>query len=428
MNAKLPLLCTTCLLASTLFGCLEVDDDMSMDELRDGGLIYDAVADFNEQNPNGVWSYGYGSVGGDFVASPDHWVSGAFAQRGGGTTSDGWRGLHKNLTDQAQPRHTGLVFAPHALVMHPGNSTNHLTKIRFTAPTAGCYDVDVTWTSIDQQAKKTHPMLYTNAAGAEGFEEIFAQDLVGYGATASFAEMIELEAGEILSFELSNGGDGFQDDSVDIELFVTEAICPPDKYFVETFSQADVGPNLVDLQSKFVVGNGRANRPQIIGYGYLATEQTNYNEDDWTFDVDWTLAPWDMPYVGIGAASPSNYNWVVGTPDQSVYLYANTHQPYGNPGSVNIIVQSAGWSRTIIPIGQFVGSWGTYSVRVEKVGNAVTFSLFNPNDVLMGTGTIDDITVTAPWLTNQNSRLFVGSIRGNNYNAHTYWDNFNVYQ
>ncbi len=187
-------------------------------------LTYDAAADFNEQNPNGVWSYGYGSVGGDFTASPDYGVSGAFAHRGGGTTSDGWRGLHKNLTAQAQPRHTGLVFAPHALVMHPGNSANPLSKIRFTAPTAGCYDVDVTWTNIDQQAKKTRPMLYTNAVG--GFAELFAQDMVGYAATASFAEMIALDAGEILSFELGNGGDGFDDDSVDIELSITEASCP----------------------------------------------------------------------------------------------------------------------------------------------------------------------------------------------------------
>ncbi len=426
MNTKLSLLCTTCLLASTLFGCLEDDDDMSMDELRAGGLVYDAVANFNEQNPNGVWSYGYGSVGGDFTASPNYSVSGAFAYRGGGPSSDSWRGLHKNLTAQAQQRHTGLEFAPHALVMHPGNSANPLSKIRFTAPTAGCYDVDVTWTNINQQAKKTRPMLYTNAGG--GFAEIFAQDLVGHAATASFAEMIELEVGEILSFELGNGGDGFYDDPVDIELFITEAICPPDKYFVETFSQSDVGPNLVDLQSKFVVGNGRANRSQTTGYGYLATEQTNYNEDDWTFDVDWTFAPWDMPYVGIGAAAPSNFNWVVGTPDQSVYLYARTHQPMGNPGRVDIIVQNAGWSRTIISIGQFVGDWGTYSVRVRKVGNAVTFSLFNPNKVLLGTGTINDITVTAPWLTNQNSRLFVGSVPAANTNAHTYWDNFNVYQ
>ena len=198
------------------------------------------------------------------------------------------------------------------------------------------------------------------------------------------------------------------------------------KYFNETFSQADVGPNLVDLQSAYTVVNGLAYRPQIIGHSYLATQETDYNEGDWRFTVDWHLAPWDMPHVGIGAASPSNYNWVVGTPDQSVYLHVNTHQPYGNPGQISIVVQSAGWDRTIIPIGAFVGGWGKYGIEIEKSGNAVTFSLSDPAGTLMGSGTIDDITVTAPWLNDQNSRLFVGSVRGPNYNAHTYWDNFEV--
>lgn len=233
MTTKSLSLSTACLLTAVLSACGE--DDLSA-EFRAIGTVHDAVADFNDTNPNGVWTYGYGSYGGDFTVSPTYTASGAFAYRGGGVSPNSWRGLHKNLTAQPKPREGGLVFPPHALVMHPGNSASPLTKIRFTAPAAGCYDVDISWTAIDLQAKRTRPMVYTNAASADGlvppgtapgFKELFAQDLVGHGASASFADTLELDAGEVLSVELSNGGDQFFDDSVRVELVVTEVKCPP---------------------------------------------------------------------------------------------------------------------------------------------------------------------------------------------------------
>ena len=199
-----------------------------------------------------------------------------------------------------------------------------------------------------------------------------------------------------------------------------------EKYFAETFPGADDGPNLVALQDNLVVENGVAYRPAIIGHGFLATEETNYNEGDWTMTVDWNLAPWDMPVVGIGAAIPSNYDWVVGTPDLSVYMYVDTHQPFGQPGKIMLVTQSAGWDRPWVQIGEFVGAWGTYPIKVEKSGDAITFSLTDPNGALMASGTIDSLSTAAPWLDSSNSRLFVGSIRGPNYNANTYWDNFVV--
>lgn len=217
-------------------GCaLAADDELDLGsvELRTGSAVYDAVADFGADNPNGVWSYGYGTVGGDFTLAPD-FTTGNIEYRGGGVTANAWRGFHHNATAQAQPRHTGLTLQPHAVTMHPGNSVNHLAKLRFTAPAGGCYDVDVTWTAADQQAKKTWVWVYTNAeteSGAvypftpAGFKESFSQGLEGYGDSASYIHSFNLQEGEILSFEVGNGGDGYYDDSLDLALTIAEVAC-----------------------------------------------------------------------------------------------------------------------------------------------------------------------------------------------------------
>jgi len=198
------------------------------------GDHFDAAEQFSDQNPNGVWSYGYANVGGQFTASPTYSQAGSIAVRGGGPNSDGWRGFHHNVSNQAQGYSDGLVVEPHALVMHPGNSVDALAALRFTAPRTACYDVDVTWTNIDQQAASTWVWIYTNAASQSGtvypftppgFKEILTHGLQGHGANTTFSETMALTSGEILSFEVGNGGDGYFNDSVRIELTVTETSC-----------------------------------------------------------------------------------------------------------------------------------------------------------------------------------------------------------
>ncbi|MCX4240447.1 M57 family metalloprotease [Paraliomyxa miuraensis] len=198
------------------------------------GDHFDAAEQFSDQNPNGVWSYGYANVGGEFTASPTYTQNGSIVVRGGGPNSDGWRGLHHNVSTEALGYSGGLVMEPHALVMHPGNSVDALAVLRFTAPRTACYDVDVTWTNIDQQATNTWVWIYTNAASQEGtvypftppgFKEILTHGLQGHGASTTFSETMALTSGEVLSFEVGNGGDGYFNDSVRIELTVTETSC-----------------------------------------------------------------------------------------------------------------------------------------------------------------------------------------------------------
>ena len=289
LDLPLPLsLALLAALAPNLVGCIDdlSDDEGSLDMMRAGELIYDAVAEFDDPNPNDVWSYGYGSVGGDFIPAPDFTTNGAFALRGGGGGADGWRGLHKNLSAQVQQQE-GVVFEPSALVMHPGNSVDSLTKIRFEAPVSGCFDVDVTWTNIDEQATSTYAWIYTNAASEQGavypvtppgFKEILSQPLEGYEASVSFSRVVVLDAGEVLSFELGNGGDGYFNDSVNIELALTEVSCEPS-------GSVNLALGKPTSQSSTYVDGGESARA-VDGdrggdWSLGSVTHTNNNPDEW---------------------------------------------------------------------------------------------------------------------------------------------------
>jgi hypothetical protein len=185
---------------------------------------YDAAADFGNTNPRGVWSYGKGTLGGEFQAYPTFKTDKVQWWMG----SAGWQSVHKNANATQLTLSPGLDLQPGALVMHPGDGTDHRTIIRFTAPADGRYLVDAKWTTIDKQAKRTWSWISTNAASAtgtalpSGFRELHSVGMSGFGSIAASKQEVLLKKGEILSFEIGNGGDKFLDDSVKAEIAVTQ--------------------------------------------------------------------------------------------------------------------------------------------------------------------------------------------------------------
>ncbi len=189
--------------------------------------IFDVVKDFSGTNPSGVWSYGKGTVGGQFEAYPnfktdkvDWWMG-----------SEPWHSVYKNNSSVAVQLSGGLLVQPGILVQHPGDKSDHLTIVRFTAPQDGTYGVSAKWTTIDEQAKKTWTWVVTNAASVTGktydftppgFKEIHTVGITGYRQSVAFTRDIAMKKGEILSFEVGNGGDGYLDDSVQLELKITK--------------------------------------------------------------------------------------------------------------------------------------------------------------------------------------------------------------
>jgi hypothetical protein len=193
---------------------------------------YDAAKDFSGQNPSGPWSYGSGVVGGEFVAYPSFKTINK-AQWWIGT--EGWHSVYKNTNATPVDLSTGLKVEPGSLVLHPGNGKDHLSILRFTAPKDGSYTISAKWTNIDQQAKKTWTWVYTNAASTEGkvydftpkgFKELHTVELKGFGKSTEFNRTLALKKSEVVSFEVGNGGDGYQDDSVKTDITITAADAP----------------------------------------------------------------------------------------------------------------------------------------------------------------------------------------------------------
>lgn len=189
---------------------------------------YNPLKDYeHNQNPSGVWSFGYGTVGGDFIPSPKmdtKETASIYA------TNEDWKGVYLNpASGKDIALSEGLVLKSGMVMMHPGNKGDHLSKIRFTAPEDGEYTVNAKYTNIDQQAKNTWNWVYTNAISEtgkkydftpSGFKELFTKGTKGYNQSNTFSKAIKMKKGEIISFEMGNGGDGYTDDAQSVELSV----------------------------------------------------------------------------------------------------------------------------------------------------------------------------------------------------------------
>jgi hypothetical protein len=180
------------------------------------------------QNPFGPWEIGYGTVGGDFTRMTK------FERRGTGgywNGNESWKGLYFNPGATDMVMSGGFVVKTGMLVMHPGNGNDHLSILRFTVPQDGSYEVNVKWTAIDDAAKKSWVWVYSNGQSVTGtiqpiarvpFKELFTKGIVGFGGTASYQGTLQLKQGEVIDFEVGNGGDGYSDDALEINLVITK--------------------------------------------------------------------------------------------------------------------------------------------------------------------------------------------------------------
>jgi hypothetical protein len=178
-------------------------------------------------NPNGNWEFGYGTVGGDFNRCTVNNVSHGTVNQS--KKNNDWQGVYYNEGAKDVPMSAGLVFKPGQLVMHPGNGNDHLVKIKFIALEDGNYSVKVKWTAIDQQAKEIWTWIYTNATSQtgtvydftpKGYKELFGKGMVGHNQSTTFNKSIALKKGEVITFEVGKGNDGYANDSVLSEIEV----------------------------------------------------------------------------------------------------------------------------------------------------------------------------------------------------------------
>lgn len=191
-----------------LIGFVSLLGAASAHALVDPGSHYDNANNFSTaQNPNGVWSYGYSyAVGGEFNA----FATSASASNGLQT----WFTL--NLPDIGTLVYHNASLNPLSLStatvagleagFHPGIES--LAIYRFTAPSAGTYNVEASFFTHDSSATGVDVYVLKN-----GGTSLFAAPLAHSGAyTFTFwSGGVTLAAGGTLDFVVGSAGNYLHD-------------------------------------------------------------------------------------------------------------------------------------------------------------------------------------------------------------------------
>lgn len=191
--------------------------------------IYDAVADFSisNGNPNGVWSYGYGTPGSaptayDSTTTSCAGIAGLSCWYASSENANNLPAVGMNET--GSPIVTGTVDIPtNVLFMHPtaantGGNNNFSTMVQFNAPGAANYAFAGSFQADD---------IYGNANGVtvsifDGSVELFSALLIGYGNSVSFSGIAALGATDALDFIVSANGGSYYNDSTGLILSIQD--------------------------------------------------------------------------------------------------------------------------------------------------------------------------------------------------------------
>lgn len=188
------------------------------------GPVFDAANDFSlASNPNGVWSYGFENTLGGSLQLFDV----ATMNARGATGLDAWTSSHTGDTPTVMHNGTnapltfgGTVTVPaDGLLFHPGPN-GQFAIIRWTAPSAGNYDLDVSFRGDDFVGPTT-----TDVHVLDNGVSLFASGVTAYGPGPSFSSVVSVAAGDKIDFAVGVGTDGsYLFDSTGIEAIISPAI------------------------------------------------------------------------------------------------------------------------------------------------------------------------------------------------------------
>jgi len=158
------------------------------------GFIYDAKTDFNTLNPNGVWSYGYSDNQTSSVLTSGFNAVSGFAT-GFAVNADFTPGVWKvnqNL----------FGFNAGDFVVHPGRVGNveQYGVIRFTAPTAGVYDLALNWVRKGTSASPINVFAFRSTDPGspfvnQNYNQFQAGSFSQNGLNLALGETIDLRVG-----------------------------------------------------------------------------------------------------------------------------------------------------------------------------------------------------------------------------------------
>ena len=173
---------------------------------------WDATTDFGPQNPNGAWSYGYGTTGTSFTPyslySPncEGGIKCWYAPFYGDVPRVGF-----NPTGQFIDWGT-VVFPPDTLSVHPYAGED--TIVQWTAPATGTYSIAGFFDILDIYPTGIIGLVYENGTQLYSGEILGppAQfpDKVGGREDFSFSAL-NLKAGDVISFAVNDDNDFYYD-------------------------------------------------------------------------------------------------------------------------------------------------------------------------------------------------------------------------
>jgi len=178
---------------------------------------WDATRDFGPSNPNGAWSYGYGTTGTSFTQY-SLWDP----ECGGVNGNICWHatGFYLVLPDVGF-NNTGhyfdwqtVVFPPDTLFVHP--YTGQDTIVRWTAPADGTYNIGGFFDILDIDPTGIIGLVYENGT------QLYSRELLGppaqfpdkVGGREDFSfPALNLKAGDVISFGVNDDNDFYYDTS-----------------------------------------------------------------------------------------------------------------------------------------------------------------------------------------------------------------------
>jgi hypothetical protein len=194
------------------------------------GAVYDAANDFSlASNPNGFWSYGYENSLGSSLQLYDTGVEGSQAIDGQPgdlrwySSTSVWVpdvGYNSTSSEIRNPDGT-VILPPHSVHLHPG-SGGQFSVIRWTAPTAGVFSLDVAFRG-DDFAYPTSTDVHVLHNG----NSLFSGGVYVYGPADSFEKVVSVQSGDTIDFVVGVGSDGyFFGDTTGISATLTEVQGP----------------------------------------------------------------------------------------------------------------------------------------------------------------------------------------------------------
>ena len=184
---------------------------------------YDAVRDFSiQQNPNGVWSYGWEATLGDpltlYMLTDTTSIPGMSVwYKSGDKFWDGYPVLgHNDTTKKICVSKTACV-PPAYLFLHPGPS-GEFSVLRWSAPSTGRFLIEGAFMGLDFVGPTTtdvHVLVNSKKSLLNG-------PITSYKWPLTFNLTVKVSAGDTVDFAVGFGKDGsYNDDSTGVRFAVT---------------------------------------------------------------------------------------------------------------------------------------------------------------------------------------------------------------